>query len=168
MIVITREEEEASRFISLVESIGFNVIALKLINLIPNAMEIDRLRHMLEGHYDYILFMSANAVDMLNESILSMLRGKNIVAVGPKTKARLEEHKVYVNLMPSRYSSYGIMDLFKGMDVKGKKILIPRSAAASDHLKEWLTSLGMHVDEVRFYDVKPNKDAMLEEFISLL
>jgi uroporphyrinogen-III synthase len=164
-IGITRDESKAIEFIKLVRSIGLDAVALDVIRLIPND-EINRLRDMLEEDYDYILFMSANAVDMLEEDIIEKLRGKMIIAVGPKTRDALERYSIDVYLMPERYSSYGIIDLFKKMDVKGKSILIPRSSAANDYLKKELERLGMNVTEVRFYDTKPNYEQSLKDKIS--
>ncbi|GIU70749.1 MAG: hypothetical protein KatS3mg003_0228 [Candidatus Nitrosocaldaceae archaeon] len=163
-IGITRDESKAMEFIKLVRSIGLDAIALDVIRLTPND-EINRLRGMLEDH-DYILFMSANAIDMLEEDIIEKLRGKRIVVVGPKTREALEKHGIDVYLMPERYSSYGIIDLFKKMDVKGKSILIPRSSAANYYLKNELERLGMNVTEIRFYDTKPNYDQSLKEKIT--
>ncbi len=155
-IGITRDENKAIEFIKLVRSIGLEAIPLEVIRLIPDNKEIENLRRMLDNEYDYILFMSANAIDML-DNILDKLRGKKIIAVGPKTRSRLEAYNIKVALMPERYSSYGIIDLLSKMNVKGKSILIPRSAAANSYLKEELERLGMNVHEVRFYNTKPNK-----------
>ncbi|RMF32402.1 MAG: uroporphyrinogen-III synthase, partial [Candidatus Nitrosothermus koennekii] len=102
-IGITRDESKAMEFIKLVRSIGLDVVALDVIRLLPNN-EINRLRGMLEEDYDYILFMSANAIDMLEEDIIEKLKGKRIVAVGPKTREALEKHDIDVYLMPERYS----------------------------------------------------------------
>lgn len=155
-IAITRDEQKAAEFIRLVKSIGLDVIPLEVIKLIPDNKEIERLKDMLDNEYDYILFMSANAVDML-KGILDKFRGKEIIAVGPKTRSRLEANGIDVSLMPRKYSSYGIVELLSKMDVRDKRILIPRSAAANSYLKDELERLGMIVHEVRFYNAKPNK-----------
>lgn len=164
-IGITREESKAAEFIELLKSIDLDAIALDIIRLVPND-EINRLRDMLDENYDYILFMSANAIDMLEQDIIEKLRGKRVIAVGPKTREALEKHGIDVSLMPEKYSSYGIIDLFKKIEHKDKRILIPRSSAANDYLKKELEKLGMDVEEVRFYDTKPNYDQSLKDKVN--
>lgn len=161
-IGITRDEKSASTFINLVRNIGLDAVALDVIRLTPIASELERLRSILDNNYDYVLFMSPNAIDMLDEDIISKLSGKKIIAVGPKTRAKLEEHSVKVELMPKRYSSYGIVELLKEINLKDRSILIPRSAAANNYLKDALERLGIRVYEVRFYDAKPNYDNNLK------
>lgn len=169
MIAITRGEEAASNFIEMAKEVGINVIALDLIRLIPNTKEIERLKSILKDkRYDYLLFMSANTIDILDQSILPLLRENKIIAIGPKTRASLENHDLRVSLMPAKYSSYGIVELFKSIDVKGKRILIPRSSASDNYLRDNLTRLGLEVKEVYVYDIKYNIDKNLDKFVELL
>jgi len=153
---ITRDEVKAREFINLAKSIGIEVIPLDIIRLVPKNEEIDRLRKELDNNYDYILFMSPNTIDMLNDDIFNKLNNKTVISIGPKTKGVLEMHKVKVKLMPKEYSSYGIIRLFKNMDSKGKMVLIVRSTFADNFLTNELRRLGIIVNEIRFYDIIPN------------
>ena len=166
MIAITRSKEDAKEFISLVESINAKAIALDTIALKVDHDALTSLKHMIEQEYDYVLFMSKNSVNMLiNHGIdIKDIRGR-IIAIGPKTRLELEKHGIAVDIMPNKYSSYGIVDIFKSMDSKGKSILIPRSKDASSYLADQLNALGMKVYESRFYYSIPNYDA---EFVDII
>lgn len=169
MIAITRAEEAASTFIEMSRELGIKVIPLDLIRLIPNHKEIERLRmNLMEKRYDYIIFMSANTIEMLDDTTRNILMDRRIIAVGPKTRASLEKYNLKVDLMPSRYSSYGIIELFNSLDTKGKKVLIPRSSASDDYLSKNLRMLGLDVDEVYVYDVRYNRSKDLDKFRELL
>ncbi len=157
-IAITRDEMRAKEFIDLAKNIGIDVIPLNIIRLIPKEEEINRLRDVLDSNHDYILFMSPNTIDMLDDDIFNKLNGKDIIAIGPKTKRRLEEHNVKVKWMPNEYSSYGVIRLLREMDSKGKYILIVRSTSGDNFLANELRILGLVVREIRFYDIVPNYD----------
>lgn len=178
VIAITRDEESAKDFIDMVESKKGRVIALPTISLISKEPEIIKFLDLLKTkRHDYTLFMSANAVRMMfdvfnkmrkiKESTLALTNTK-VIAVGPHTKQALEEHNVAVHMMPSKYSSYGVIELLDKKDVRNKKILIPRSSASTDYLAKSLSSMGMIVDELRVYDVKPAEHGEWSKFMGML
>ena len=179
VIAITRDEESARDFINKIESKNGKAIALPTITLIPkNSDVIFKFLDLLKNKkHDYALFMSGNAVNIIFDifdeakkinAIVSTLNNIQVVAVGPHTKEALQKHSVTVAMMPKKYSSYGIIELFINEDVKNKKIVIPRSSAATNYLAKSLADLGMIVDELQIYDVKPAKHGKWHEFVQAL
>lgn len=179
VIAITRDEESAKDFVRMVESRKGKAIALPTILLVPRAEEeiLKVLGAIRQGRHDYILFMSANAVKIIFDAFekskktreaLSLINAAKVIAVGPNTKQELEDHGVNVSLIPERYSSYGVVELLSRGDSKGKRLMVPRSSAAKNYLARSLAELGMHVDEVHVYDVRPVRHDKWSGFMDML
>jgi len=178
VIAITRDEESARDFVSMVEANKGKAIALPTITLVPRGSEVmQKFLDLLETHYDYVLFMSANAVNMIFDAlnsmgkiddVISLLHNTNVVAVGPHTKEALEKYGVKVSFMPTKYSSYGVIELLSRQDSKNRRIVIPRSSASTNYLASSLSKLGMIVDELHVYDVKPTEHGRWSEFMKSL
>jgi uroporphyrinogen-III synthase len=179
VIAITRDEESAGDFVSMVEANKGKAIALPTISLVPkdSSVMLKFLDLLKTENPDYILFMSANAVNMIFDALegmqktdetLSLLKHMKVVAVGPNTKETLENHDVIVAMMPKKYSSYGVIELFSNVESKNKKVIIPRSSASTNYLAKSLSELGMVVDELHVYDVKPAEHGRWDEFIKML
>jgi len=179
VIAITRDEESAKDFVQMVESSNGKAIALPTISLVPRdpATMIKFLDMISTKKHDYVLFMSANAVKIMFDvfdkakkttDAVSLLNSAKIVAVGPHTKQELENYNVNVPMMPKKYSSYGVIDLLSREDCRGKRIIIPRSSASTNYLAKSLANLGMVVDEVHVYDVKPARHDRWSQFMDML
>ena len=174
-LAITRSEQDAKEFLQLVRAQGGWAIALPVIEIVPRGPEVvedflDKLRK--KKHY-YCAFMSQQAVNILfdlgRDKILPLLKSTNVIAVGPKTKQSLEERGIKVGLMLEKFSSFGLVDLMSGVAPSGKKIIIPRSAAASDSAAQALIRLGMDVDEILLYTVRTRAiEPIWKEFCDLL
>ena len=174
-LAITRSEQDAKEFLQLVRAQGGWAIALPVIEIVPRGPEVvedflDKLRK--KKHY-YCAFMSQQAVNVLfdlgRDKILPLLKSTNVIAVGPKTKQSLEERGIKVGLMLEKFSSFGLVDLMSEVGPSGKKIIIPRSAAASDFATQALIRLGMDVDEILLYTVRTKAiEPIWKEFCDLL
>jgi uroporphyrinogen-III synthase len=118
--------------------------------------------------------MSAQAVEVLSEmraiaEVRRALCHTSVIAVGPKTREKLEEVKIRVDFVPADFSSEGIVRMLSGMFPSGKKIIIPRSAEANNQTSQGLRSIGMTVDEVILYSVSAAKPTeQWKDFASLL
>lgn len=175
ILAITRSEQDAKEFLQLVREQGGEAIALPVIEIVPRGPEvveefIDKIRS--KKHY-YCAFMSQKAVnilfDLACDKITSVLKSTTVIAVGPKTKQSLEEHGIKVGLVLEKFSSFGLVDLMSGVKPSGKKIIIPRSAAASDFVSKALVQLGMDVDEILLYTVRTRAiEPIWKEFCDLL
>jgi uroporphyrinogen-III synthase len=176
ILAITRSEHDAEEFSRLVSDEGGRSIALPTIEVLPSGPEAAKefLARLQMRKHDYCAFMSSQAVDVLfdladRDEILSALDVTNVVAVGPKTRMSLEEHGVKVKLMPTKFSSGGLVELFSGLHPVGKKIIVPRSGAANEWVVNALSELGMTVDAVLLYTVRAcSPSPIWHEFLPLL
>ena len=97
--------------------------------------------------YDWIIFTSANGVQFFFERLweknkdIRDLKGIKICCIGPATARQIEDKGIKVDLVPEQFIAEGILQSFAAMDLKGRKILIPRAAKARDVLPEGLKNL---------------------------
>jgi uroporphyrinogen-III synthase len=177
ILAITRSERDAKEFLQLVKEQGGTAIALPAIEIVPKDPQvaeefIDKLR---KKKHHYCAFMSQQAVsvlfDLAHDKVAPVLKSTTVIAVGPKTKQSLEEHGIEVRMMLKKFSSVGLVDLMSGIEPAGKKIIIPRSGAATNEFAtEALIRLGMDVDEVLLYTVRTRMmiEPVWKEFSDLL
>jgi uroporphyrinogen-III synthase len=183
LLAITRKDADAHEFSRLVISEGGETILLPTIDVVPKGPEViaEIISLIREKKYDYCMFMSPRAVDVLFDlavkvnkvqEIILALNSSITVAIGPKTKSALISHGVEVKMMPEEYSSQGLVYLFSKVNnntIKGKKIIIPRSEKSKEFIRKALSNLGMTVDEIFLYDVKTSCTTTIwEDFVALL
>jgi uroporphyrinogen-III synthase len=166
---ITRDIHHNSEFIQLVNEFGGIPFSLPTIRLIPRNPEciFQLLRIIKKIDYDYFIFMSPNAVDILLslaekthkiDTVLSELGKKKIISLGPSVMKHLKLNGISTDIMPNRYSSEELLKHLKKMELKrGTKILIPRSSASSSFMKDSLSLLGLQVDEFFLYTPEVNR-----------
>jgi len=75
-----------------------------------------------------------------------------VVAIGPKTRSALLKAHFHVDLMPSEYSSRGIVQMLS--NVAHKNIWVLRSAFGNPQLTEDLQNSGATVNEIVLYTLK--------------
>jgi uroporphyrinogen III methyltransferase/synthase len=157
-IVVTRPEEQAGEFANLLAAEGARVILFPTIRIVPpaNWKELDRALGNLES-YDWILFTSANGVKYffrrLRESGRDVrdLKGIRVCTIGPATAAAVEGMGIRVDIVPDEYISEGVVKAFQSVDLKGKRVLLPRAQEARDIIPEGLSKLGASVDVITVY-----------------
>ena len=74
-----------------------------------------------------------------------------ICCIGPATAQQVASKGIWVDLVPTKFISEGILESFSGINLKEKKILIARAAKARDVLPSGLKKLGAKVDVVTAY-----------------
>jgi uroporphyrinogen-III synthase len=121
---------------------------------------------------DYVIFMSVNGVRHLLSAAESLgqlretldgLRKTVMIAVGPRTAQELEAHQIKVDIVPSKYTSEGIIESLEQLDVSGKTVRIPRTSSATPVLKEKLWEMNALVQEVYVYESAVPADKKLQE-----
>jgi uroporphyrinogen III methyltransferase/synthase len=121
---------------------------------------------------DLIIFMSVNGVRHLLSAAESLgilaealdgLRKTVMLAIGPRTARELESHQIKVDIVPSKYTSEGVMERLEQLDVSGKKVRIPRTSSATPVLKEKLWEMDALVQEVYVYESAVPEDKKLGE-----
>jgi uroporphyrinogen-III synthase len=173
-LAITRSREQAREFFQLVKADGGRALAIPAIEIVPADRKAAQkfISLLRKKNHDYCAFMSAQAVRVLFDlagDTAGSLKDVSVIAVGPKTMQELERHGVKVDMMPSKFSSVGLVEHLSENDVKGKRIIIPRSGEANDFAAKALSGLGMKVDEVFLYRTRTARvTSEWEEFGSLL
>ncbi len=79
------------------------------------------------------------------------LKGIRICTIGPATAAAVEGKGIRVDIVPEEYISEGVVRAFQDIDLKGKRVLLPRAEEARDVIPEGLVNLGAVVDVVTVY-----------------
>jgi len=158
-ILITRAADQSADLRDALLRLGARVIERPAIEVKPpeDWRPVDAAIFRLES-YDWILFTSANAVELFMKrlevhgihSIHSASRRVSIAVVGPATAEKLREWNLSANLVPEDFRAEGLLDAFP-MDLAGTRILFPRAASAREILPEELRRRGATVDVVVAY-----------------
>jgi uroporphyrinogen III methyltransferase/synthase len=157
-IVVTRSREQAGDLVDMLEERGAEVIEAPTIRIAPPE-DMDALdRACAEaGTYDWIVFTSTNAVDYVMRRLLANgdirdLKGVRLCAIGPSTAQRLSRFGIRVDLTPDESRSEAVIEALKAAgDVRGTRILLPRSDIAREVLADQLRDAGAEVSEVVAY-----------------
>lgn len=173
-ILVTRAREQASRFMAGLMELGAECIEFPTIEIRPPSSweGIDRSIQGLE-RYHWLIFTSVNGVDYFFRRVFDLgkdircLGSIRVAAIGAKTATAIQTMGINPDLVPDEYRAEGVIEAFRGKDLKGINILIPRAAEAREILPDELMKMGADVDVVEAYrTVMP--DTGTEELGSML
>lgn len=166
-VLVTRPENQAESFASLLRREGAIPVLLPTIETIPpnSWAPVDQAIASLDK-YQWLIFTSVNGVKFfcnrfkdLNDD-LSRLNNFNIISVGPKTAAALEKKGLNSRLIAKKFQGEGILQALADTSVSGKHFLLPRALKAREVLPETLRQRGATVDIIPVYQtVFPTKSA---------
>ncbi len=156
-VVVTRAREQAEPLCSSLRALGAEAIEMPTIEIAPATTyaPLDRAIGELAS-YDWLIFTSANGVRYFLERLdlsrqdLRALRAR-ICAIGEATKRAVEALHLKVDLIGEEYVAESLVKAFRGVDLTGKRMLLPRAAVARDLLPRELRKLGADVDVVEAY-----------------
>lgn len=159
-VVVTRTREQASALTGRLADLGASVIEFPTISIRPrDNSEIDAAVRGA-GSYDWIIFTSQNAVNIFFARMKASgldaraLASSKIGAIGPATARELEKHFITADLVPEQYVAEGVLEAMKGVDLKGRRVLLPCAAEARDALAGGLSAMGAEVTRVHLYDTE--------------
>ncbi|MBF0572745.1 MAG: uroporphyrinogen-III C-methyltransferase [Desulfamplus sp.] len=183
-IVVTRAREQASDLVASLTELGATCIEIPTIKVIPPS-DNSPLENAIENikTYDWLIFTSVNGVKFFFDTLFKMGKDVRILGhlkfacIGPVTKEELQGHGIICDVLPESYRAESIVDAFQGLnsqgvkgkeiDIKGKRVLLPRAKEARSVLPEELTKMGAIIDEVTTYITEQVVDAK-EELLKLL
>jgi hydroxymethylbilane synthase len=153
-VVVTRAREQAGDLSTKLRARGAEVVELPTIEIQAPAdpAPLDRAIAAL-SMFDWIVFTSANGVRafaMRGGHQMPGLRA-SICAIGPATRQAVEELGLRVSLVPEEYVAESLVAAFAEIDLRGKRILLPRAAVARDVVPDQLRLLGAEVEVVEAY-----------------
>jgi uroporphyrinogen III methyltransferase/synthase len=128
---------------------------VKCVGLKDNLQLDGRLKD-LKG-FDWLVFTSANAIRFFFARLHRMgfdtraLGAMKVAAIGQATAQRLVDFGILADLIPDTESSAGLLEEFRKLDMKNKRVLLPRAAVASSELPQGLIELGAAVEEMPIY-----------------
>lgn len=144
-----------------------DVIPFPMIEIAPAPPAAGRIKTLLKNLsvYDIILFTSKFGVQYFFALLagegcaVKNLTQKTFVAIGRATAKALTQEGVPVSLIARVETSEGLFqEMTEKLELRGRKILFPRSALPNPYLKQKLTGQGARVDELTIYkNRKPAK-----------
>ncbi len=174
-IVVTRSRQQASVLAGELRDLGADVVEFPTIKIEPIS-DMSCLDDAIEriATFDWIIFTSVNASELFFERLWESghdarkLGSVRIAAIGKATEANLRSFGVRPDLIPQRYLSEGLVEAFKrpvedttGVEdttesrgfekAEGKKILIPGSEIAREHITLELRKMGAEVERISIY-----------------
>jgi len=161
-VLITRPRTQSESFGEALRAAGFEPIFFPVIEIHPieNNTELDRALSKLNC-YDWVVFTSVNAVDVVFERLSSSPfgieegKGVCIAAVGPKTADALQTRGVTPDFVPQEYVAEAILP---GLgDLRGKWVMLPRAEIARKALPEAIVNAGGIAHEIAVYKTLPTQ-----------
>ena len=164
-VVVTRSRTQASALAEGLGRLGARVLLFPTIRIEEpqdRAPLVESARST--AGYDWIVFTSVNAVDgyflALDESGLDTrsLAGCRVCAIGPATAKALRSRGVRPDLVPPRCTSSALFEaLAELVDLRDKRILLPRADIAPPDLPARLRDAGAAVTAVTAYRTVPGQ-----------
>lgn len=156
-VLVTRAVHQASKLSDGLRALGAEPVEVPLLEIRPpvSFAGLDRALHRLD-QYDWLILTSANTVRALAARAaelgvsLSPVREMKVAAIGEATAEKARHEGIQITLIPESYVAESLADALAGQ-VAGKRILLPRAAAARDVLPESLQAAGAVVDAVEAY-----------------
>jgi len=172
-IVVTRAREQASDLVKRMADLGAECLEYPTIKVVPaaDAVPLDDAISRLST-YDWIVFTSVNGVAFFfarlfeTDRDVRALNHLQTAAIGPVTSQRLRQFGLKSDIIPENYRAEAVVEAFRKVDLKGKKVLLPRAAEARPVLPVELRKMGAHVDEVTAYlteKVAGNAELLIEQ-----
>lgn len=154
-IVATGNNKDADKLVLPIKKLGMHVSFLPTISIVPKKLSINSisaLKHIF--YYDYIFFTSVNAVTFFARALLSNKIKKpkqlpQIVAVGSITARACRVAGFPVKYTPKYFTAKDMLKTLR--NIKGKKILFPRSDIAPDDVVKELRARNALVTVIPIY-----------------
>jgi len=139
------------------------IFHLPLIKIAPlkDYQKFDRLLKNIEN-YDWIVFSSRYGVQYFFQRLNKIgcdarkFSKAKVAAIGDSTRKRLLDFGVLADLLPKVESSKGLLNEFKKLDIKNKRIFLPHSDLSDKGLEQGLKLQGAEVTScVAYKNVMP-------------
>lgn len=155
-VIVTRPLAQAQNMCESLERYQATVVHFPVIS-ITAAKNIEPAKTILQQltTYNMIIFISANAVHFtmkLAQELGLNFNDKRLAAVGPATKATIENFGFSVSIVPQAgFTSEALLAHKHLQQVAGQKILIIRGIGGRERLGQELQSRGAKIDYAEVY-----------------
>ncbi len=157
-IIVTRARHQASELSQAIEVLGGEAWEFPTIEIAPASDKsylIKAINQLKE--FQWLIFTSVNGVEGFFAELKNQKRdvrdlvGLEIVAIGPATKAALEQRGLRTAFVPDEFRAEKIVEGLTGRVVAGQKVLLARAEEARDILPVSLKAMGVEVWDVPVY-----------------
>ncbi len=144
-ILITRSRHQAPDLATRLEALGGTPILIPTIEIIPpeTYAPLDTALTQLET-FDWLLFTSANAVEVFHQRRNPSLTPRKIAVIGPATARAVQGIGLHVDLIPPQYIAESFAEALTPYTPNSHMLLI-RAEQARDILPAALTAAGAHL-----------------------
>lgn len=157
-IVVTRSREQAGALSRQITGLGGEPYEFPTIKITPpdDFAPLDQAIKNAAS-FQWIVFTSVNGVKIFIQRLRRLggdtrdLKGVNLCAIGPKTKAVLEGYGLRVDYIPVEFRAEEIVAGLKDKLKPGDRVLLPRADIARKILPRSLEQMGAEVTEVTAY-----------------
>ena len=157
-VLVTRPRAQAESLVAALEAAGATAVLMPLIAIAPPddpglaEAALDRL-----STYDWLVITSANGARAVGERWaargLPFPAGPRVAVVGPRTAVAARAAGLPVHAQPNEFRGAAIPAALG--DLRGKRVLLPRTDIGREETPDALTAAGALVDEVVFYRTVP-------------
>lgn len=176
-IVLTRHKKGNLEFAEKIVRRAANPIIFHTFQIKPLTRSSQFLQALANlNRYHWIIFTSANGVDIFFDSIKKLgkdcrvFASAQIAAVGCRTAEKLKNYGLSPDFVPDSYTSEQLgKQLVSFANLKDKKILLLRSKLADNKLNRILALAGASLSETALYSIEPvesDAGALLEKITS--
>ncbi len=148
--VFRPDDERLESAVDTLDSLGLDALADPLLTVDPTDASP-------RNDADTIIFTSVTGVDLATGSGWSH-RGETVCAIGESTADALRETGISVDVVPSEYSSTGLVEALSHR-VGGQRVEVARSDHGSKVLLEGLEKAGAYTHETVLYRLQQPADA---------
>ena len=170
-VVITRPRSQSAGLSGSLTKLGAEVVAFPTVQIVdpPSFDELDSvLGKLAEGAYEWLVFLSANAVDKVMQRLRvighdpRVATRAGIVAVGQATAEALAAHGIIPGLIPETSTAAGVAT---ALGSGAGRVFVPRAAAAPQAAMDPLRSQGWSVEEAIAYETHIGGSATVADAI---
>lgn len=168
-VLVTRTRRQASDLAVQLEALGATAVLVPTIEIIapesyaPLDAALGRL-----ASFDWLLFTSANAVEIFDQRRDRSLIPKKIAVIGPATARAVEGIGFTVDLMAPKYVAESLAEALLP-EAPGKSFLLLRATEACDLLPQALTVAGASVTIAEAYrnQMPPESVVVFQQLFSV-
>jgi len=159
-VLVTRARQQAEEFHRQLSDLGAWVVDVPTIEVRPTRLDA-HMREAIERLPDtsLVVFASSNAVEIFFDMLFELgqdarrLRDCRLCAIGPETARSLESHGLRPDRVSGEYTAEGLVETLRGWDLRGARILVPRSRQNRDALPALLAQHGAEVELLFVYEL---------------
>lgn len=157
-LLVTSAADKAAELSAALIHLGAHVLTAPLIRIEPLSESLEMRRAARTAtDFDWFVFTSSHGVEAFAQTLqIDGLDARafgqtRIGSVGLSTSNALRKMGLTPDLIPDRHTVAGLLEAFVPHDLRGQRMLLPRSEIASPELSEGLAGQGAHVTGLTAY-----------------